>query len=92
MRLSVVKKIMTSFKLSDATRAQITRIREARNEVHTPAFWRAKLNNTDVIRQLAQEECNRLDAASKIAADAPKQTKKINGVKSKKSTTKSKGK
>jgi len=79
MRLSVVPKKMTSFKLSDATRAQITRIREARNGLYSDMPWFADISNTDVIRQLCKEECERLDQASKLAEQPQPKKEAING-------------
>jgi len=79
MRISVVPKKMTSFKLSDATRAQIKRIREARNGIYQDMPWFADMTNTDVIRTLVKEECERLDQASKIAEAIPTKQEKKNG-------------
>lgn len=82
MRVSVVPKKMTSFKLSDATRAQITRIRDARNGLYSDMPWFANMTNTDVIRSLCKEECERLDQASKLA-DQPQPKREVKRVKAK---------
>lgn len=92
MFLTRVKKTMTSFKLSDATRAQMARIRDTRNSKFSEFILGQRLTNTDVIRQLIAEECKRLDDASETATAERKDKKKPAAKKSNKANPTKKGK
>jgi len=88
MRIAVVEKRMTSFKFSEATRQMIERIKHARNNKMAVPGWWQKLTNTDVIRQLLQEECKRLDDTDKAQDLAQPIKGKENGTAKKKTVAK----